>query len=144
MNSLCQHVNLVVAADQNFVTPMVVAIFSAQLNIGQPRLDITVLDCGIKDKTKGEIVTFLSGLPKVAGIKFSYVDRALFRRFSTLAHVSKAAYARIAMARAKEMVGNSRVIYMDCDAIVEGDVADLFAEDLCGKTVGAVQDTKAP
>lgn len=54
-------------------------------------------------------------------------------------YVSGAAYARLMMADLLP-VALDRVLYLDCDLVVRGDLEELWRTDLFGKAIGAVSD----
>lgn len=58
-------------------------------------------------------------------------------------YVTGAAYARLMMGDLLP-AALDRVLYLDCDLIVRGDLGDLWHTNLFGKTIGAVSDAVPP
>lgn len=65
------------------------------------------------------------------------VDFAQFDRYRTLSHISSSTYHRLL---APEIIEGDRVLYLDCDMIVDGDLTPLYHTDMGNYVVGAVQD----
>lgn len=51
-------------------------------------------------------------------------------------HISKEAFYRLLIPEI--FPEYKKIIYLDCDLIVNGDISELYEFDLCGKTIGAV------
>lgn len=66
-----------------------------------------------------------------------WVKAERFARYSTLNHISETTYYRLL---APEILAVDRLLYLDCDMVVDGDLSALYATDFGGKTVCAVQD----
>ncbi|MBS7538065.1 glycosyltransferase family 8 protein [Ancylobacter lacus] len=66
-----------------------------------------------------------------------------FTRLPVSRHLSRTAYARVLMpAKLPEATG--RLLYVDCDTVVNGSLAPLETLDLGGRAVGAVEDAATP
>jgi lipopolysaccharide biosynthesis glycosyltransferase len=100
-------------------------------------LEFHVLSGGITEGTRKKV---FDSLPKVsASIRWVPVDLNLFREFSTVFYVSRMTYARLLIPRLfPDTV--SRVLYLDVDLLVMGDLGQLWETDLDGAVVGAVSD----
>ena len=75
-----------------------------------------------------------------ADIKFVMVDKSFFDKFPVMVdHLSVAAYYRLC---AGDLMPKdvSKVLYLDCDIIVERPIGELFDMEWDGYAVGAVQD----
>ncbi len=64
-----------------------------------------------------------------------------FLAFEGWNHITRAGLYRLAI---PELTDSDRIIYLDCDLVVLGDLRDLWATDLGGKAIGAVHDPGAP
>lgn len=61
----------------------------------------------------------------------------IFTAYKTLSHISATTYYRLLI---PEIIGESRILYLDCDMIIDGPLTELYETDLGDKVVGAVQD----
>ena len=110
---------------------------------GDYPIDIYVIDAGISSANKEK----LSVLEKRYGFAIHYlipnkerfaaipVDKPAAHSF----YLPIAAYYRLAMA---SMLPSTcrRILYMDVDVAIRGDIAEFFYQDLSGKTMGAIAD----
>jgi lipopolysaccharide biosynthesis glycosyltransferase len=96
---------------------------------------VFVLDGGISEKNKKR----LSILEDRYSFRITYMvpDSRLFAEIANSRPI--AAYYRIAIGYLLPPDCH-KAIYLDCDVIVRGDIAELFGISLEGKTVGAVPD----
>ena len=69
-----------------------------------------------------------------------HIDRELFENYKTGPHLNYASYFRFF---ATEVVESDRVLYLDSDIIVTGELTSLFLIDLKGHSIGAVDDVYA-
>jgi lipopolysaccharide biosynthesis glycosyltransferase len=82
-------------------------------------------------------VSRVSRNPK-SSIHFKLMDVKAFHRLPSL-HGNHTTYARLMLHDLLPEV--SKCIYLDCDIVVAGDVADLWAHDLSGFPIGGVSHT---
>jgi len=130
-------VTVVFSSNDNHALLLGVALCSLLENRrGNYPIRVFVLDGGISDKNKKR----LKVLEDRYGFSITYAvpDNQVFREISSNSRPI-AAYYRIAIGRLLPMDCH-KVIYLDCDVIVLGDIAGLFHVDLEGKTVAAVPD----
>lgn len=109
---------------------------------GNYSVSVYVIDAGISAKNK----EWLGVLEKRYGFAISYIlpDKKLFdsipiNNLSTRYYLPIEVYYRIAIASLLP-ADCRKLIYLDVDVIVRGDLAALFNISLDGKTVGAVAD----
>ena len=69
-----------------------------------------------------------------------YFDKELFEGYKTGPHINYATYFRFF---ATEVVDSDRVLYLDSDIIVTGELTSLFKLNLKGYSIGAVDDVYA-
>ena len=72
-----------------------------------------------------------------SSIKNIHLDSNDFKDFKTANHINYATFYRFLI---PNIVGESRVLYLDCDLIVSGDLSPLFELDFNGYPIAAVQD----
>jgi lipopolysaccharide biosynthesis glycosyltransferase len=101
--------------------------------------DIIVLENKISDENKRKIYHIIAGKDNIK-IRFipakPYLEQ---REFYTAMHVTEMTYLRLAIIDILSEF--SKAIYLDCDIIVNKDIADLFNIDLKDNYFGAVVDT---
>ena len=68
------------------------------------------------------------------------IDKELFEGYKTGPHINYATYFRFF---ATAVVESEKVLYLDSDIIVTGDLSTLFEIDLKGYSIGAVDDVYA-
>lgn len=104
-------------------------------------LEFYVLDGGVSENTRQRIE---DSLPEGSAVtQWVRVDVTRFSGlsgFETCGYISKTAYARFLIPFVLPE-GVRRVLYLDTDIIVTGDLRPLWEMDLNGATLGAVEDT---
>jgi lipopolysaccharide biosynthesis glycosyltransferase len=128
-------IRIVMSADRNYLIPLEIALASVRhnlphkysLNLTVLSADLTATDIGWRNKGPDDSLTVTRPfLPERTRTPIS-------------GHISRAAYFRLCLeySIAPEI---TRVIYLDCDLVVNKDISELWAADLCGKIIGAVED----
>lgn len=129
-------VPVVFATDTNYVPILLVAIKSLYLNTAR---DITTLHVFILTEdvqTVSDIVEF-----EFPNCKISVIDMKPYiqeMNFITTNRFSKSAYYRIFIP--KLFSEYKKVIYLDCDIVVCGDIRELYSIDLRDNAVGCICD----
>lgn len=134
---------VVTAADDAYVTPLVVMMYSVVCNSDSKELEFVILDGGIQSKTKSKVADHVKSWSKSVIIRWLKVDTGQFKAFSTLPHISESTFFRLQIGSVLPQK-LKRVVYLDCDLVVETDIGRLLNFDLNGNAVGAVQDFAAP
>ncbi len=123
-------VNVCLACDNNYAKYAGVVIASILYNAqNSTHLNFYVLDGGIDDKRKKEILT-LSCI-KDCNINFVEVNSNEFKDYEkvcTHKYITIATYYRLKLATLLPNV--ERVIYLDCDTVVNCDLTELFNVEL--------------
>ncbi|MBD2445796.1 glycosyltransferase family 8 protein [Nostoc sp. FACHB-152] len=146
---------VVCASDNNYAMGLSVTIRSVLENLqGNRKINLFVIDGGIKNNNKKRILKSLSTLK--CDIKFIKIPDVLLQKVieshkpsrsgrseSKAKHVSIASFYRFLI---PELVPNSldRIIYLDCDLIVKGNLEEIWLTDLGDNYVLAVQDSWIP
>lgn len=65
------------------------------------------------------------------------IEDDVFAGYKTLSHISDTTYYRLLI---PEIIGESRILYLDSDMVIDGSLTPLYEMDLGDKVVGAVQD----
>lgn len=133
---------LVCAADAGYVMPLAVMIKSVLVNISPPRdISLYVVDGGIHLKDKERLVkSWASEYLSVHWVQWqdsSISDLPLWGRMKINT------YDRLKMTRFLP-ASLHKVIWLDCDMVVQGNIVDLWETDITDKAACAVQDMVVP
>ena len=135
-----KEINICVATDDNYSKYASVVIASAITNSkDDEKINAYILDGGIKEENK-EKINELKKL-KNCEITFVKIDNSMFSDYlkvKTHKYVSLPTYYRLKLPTLLPDV--KRVIYLDCDIIVNSSLYDLFNADLGGFALGGVLD----
>ena len=101
--------------------------------------DVIVLERNISDENKQIITKFLAQFSNAA-VRFYDVSRYLagFNLTTSNAHISVETYYRFIIQEALPFY--SKLLYLDCDLVVNGDVAELFDTEMGDNAIAAVPD----
>ena len=130
--------NIVCATDDNFVQHCCVMLVSLLINNGGAT--IYVLTEGLaaeSERVIAEEVAAHGGKVHFCNVDSSVIDRFPMPAGAELAHISRATYYRLLIPELlPPEVG--KVLYLDCDIVVNHSIADLWATDLTGYALAAV------
>jgi len=131
-------------ADKNFEIPLTAALCSAAVNLDRNcSLTVFVVDGGISDGGKGKIARTATDL----GVTLNWIrpTSAQADKIKTfpVGYVGRACYYKLFI---PEILGKAypRIIYLDCDAVVEGDLSELWNAKMDDFYLLAVQDLINP
>ena len=101
--------------------------------------DVIVLERNISAENKQNITDFLAQFEN-ATVRFYDVSRAIdgFNLTTNNAHISIETYYRFIIQEALPFY--KKVLYLDCDMVVNGDISELYDTDLGNNAIGAVPD----
>lgn len=136
-------VNICYATNAAYAPYLAVSMYSLLCNADKSRLyDIVILHSALPEDS--------TALLKRVGAHFPYcsvrmVDMTDFREsVKNCTHAYITAETNYRLAILGELFAEyDRVLYLDCDTIVEGDISELFDTDLCGKAVGGAEAVEA-
>ena len=135
-------INVCISCDDNYARHAGVVTTSVLMNAtGSDNLHFYILDGGISDENKSKIQS-LSSI-KDCKIDFVDIDENLFsdfRKITTHAYISLPAYYRLKMPTLLPDV--DRIIYFDCDVIVNTSLNDLFNIEVEEYSIAGVLDIK--
>jgi len=135
---------VVFVADDHFAMPLAAAMSSVIANLGAGlRVQIFIVNGGVSLTNRGKVMQ--SGRGKRVSLQWlepSGAQRDLLRSFPC-GYLGRAPYHKLLI---PDLVGpdHARVIYLDCDVIVETDIADLWRAELGNNFVLAAQDLINP
>jgi lipopolysaccharide biosynthesis glycosyltransferase len=139
---------IVCAADDNYAMPLAVSVRSALVNIKNERqVVVFIIDGGIKPHNKRKICQSFAGRCEV---KWLTVPDELLSRMKMISssdtgkltgaeYVSITSYYRLFISEILPTQFN-KVIYLDSDIVVSGDVSNLWEIDIKDNYLLAVQD----
>ena len=133
-------VSICFASDDNYAPYLKVAIYSLLCNRNRERsYDIIILHKRISREHQGEILGLADGKSGVS-IRFVNVVEA-DRELQSDVGCYYAVETNYRLLLFSKLFQNyRRMLYLDCDIIVTGDVGELFDVDLEGKSVAGVED----
>ena len=140
MNSLNEKINICLACDDNYSKYAGVVIASILKNAApKDNLSIYILDGGISNTNKENILSLKS--LKDCEVNFINVDNNLFKDYlavKTHSYISLPAYYRLKLPSLLPLV--DKVIYFDCDIVVNSSLEELFTTDLGEYIFAGVRD----
>jgi lipopolysaccharide biosynthesis glycosyltransferase len=130
-----QAISVVIASDNNYVPHLGALIASIFANITQGAIvDLLILDGGITAANQ----TMLRHLvPRESTLHFIPM-RDEFTSYFTHMHFSRATFYRLILD--SMLTSRDKIIYIDCDTIVLGDLAELWQVNLDDNPIAAVHD----
>ena len=132
-------VNICCACDENYAKPLAVCLYSLLCNADKSRLsDIVILHSDISPESQKPLLKLAEHFPCCS---IRLVDMMDFREsVKDCTHSYITAETNYRLAILGELFSEyDRVLYLDCDTIVEGDISELFDTDLCGNAVGGAK-----
>lgn len=135
------YVSVVCAADEGYVMPLATMVFSLIEQLSSDcRLRLFVIDGGITPSSREKLCQTIN--PNRATIEWITPSPNLIQRVSQLktsGHIAISAYYRILI---PDLLPQDidKVIYLDCDLIIRGNLRGLWNQDLGDNYLLAVQD----
>ena len=142
VNSSHQPIVLVCAADDNYAMPLAVTVYSALANLKnkQKKVVLFIIDGGIKPATKRRITESIDSIG-LEQLEISWVrpNESLIENLTLVRHFTIAVYYRLLI---PQIIPKhfDKVIYLDSDLVVQGDLEQLWNIDMGDNYVLAVQD----
>ncbi|MFR0578938.1 DUF4422 domain-containing protein [Bifidobacterium thermophilum] len=134
-------VPVVFAADNNYVPQLTTTIYSAMTNANPDRYyDVTVLQKDIAWENQERMRQFLLGKFKNMNLRFADVSREIsgYDLTTSNAHISIETYYRFLIQKALPFY--DKVLYLDSDIVINGDIAQLYDTELGDNLLAAVHD----
>lgn len=133
-------VPVVFAADDNYVPQLTTTVYSAMKNADPTYFyDVVVLQRNIAWDKQERLRDFLKQFPNMS-LRFTNVERELsgYDLSTNNAHISIETYYRFLIQ--KLLPFYDKVLYLDSDIVINGDISKLYNTDLQGKLLGAIRD----
>ena len=128
------NIPIFLASDENYAKYMAVTMTSIFTNT-EEFIEFYILDGGITDETKKKFDE-LKSIKQNFSIEFINVDMSLFEKFPNLGHFSLNTYLRYLIPNLKPEL--DKVLYLDVDLVVKGDIKEFYSTDLEGYPIGAI------
>lgn len=134
-------IHIVVCTDSNYIMPCGVMLYSLCKNNQNSRIVFhVIIDESVTDINKKALVEIAESFN--IKIAFHLIDGHLFDSFPNLGegvYVSKATYYRLYLS---EILSQDidKVLYLDCDMIVDGDIKPLWETNIDNVAVGVSAD----
>jgi len=133
-------INVCLACDDNYSKYAGVVIASVLANADkEDNLNFYILDGGVREEHKQEIMTLKS--IKDCEINFVNVDESLFedyKKVHTHSYITLSTYYRLKMPTLLPYI--DRIIYFDCDMVVNTSLVELFNTDMGDSPLAGVKD----
>ena len=134
-------VPVVFAADNNYVSQLATTMYSAMTNASKERYyDVVVLQRNIEwDRQERLRQFFTSRFPNMS-LRFKNVDREVagYDLTTSNAHISVETYYRFLIQELLPFY--DKVLYLDSDIVINGDIAELYDTGLGDNLLAAVHD----
>ncbi|HEY9635127.1 MAG TPA: glycosyltransferase family 8 protein [Coleofasciculaceae cyanobacterium] len=138
VNSNSQPIALVCAADENYAVPLAVTLHSALVNLkNKPKIALFIIDGGISQRSQRRILQSID--PDQVDISWVQPNKALVENLKVERHLTIVTYYRLLIPQLVPRHFN-KVIYLDSDMVVKGDLEQLWNIDIGDNYVLAVQD----
>ena len=127
---MIENINVCIASDDNYAIYVGVLVASILKNARfNEYLNIYILDGGITEQKKAEILSLKS--IKDCNIQFVNIDLNLYAEYRKVPKLEVVSFATFYRLRLPSMLSHvPRVIYLDCDMVVETSLKDLYETDL--------------
>ena len=133
-------VPVVFAADDNYAPQLTTTVYSAMKNADPTYFyDVVVLQRNIAWDKQERLRDFFKQFPNMS-LRFTNVERELsgYDLSTNNAHISIETYYRFLIQ--KLLPFYDKVLYLDSDIVINGDISKLYNTDLQGKLLGAIRD----
>ncbi|MBC8041221.1 MAG: glycosyltransferase family 8 protein [Opitutaceae bacterium] len=134
--------HLAFQTDQNYVDGLVATLCGVVRNLPRAtRVEVFVIDCGILPETRHRLSRMLALRHPRVTLTFLLIDGDVLDRLpfpAGLQHANRSVYARLFLPELLPSL--DRILYLDCDLIVDADLSPLAVLPLDGAVVAAARD----
>jgi lipopolysaccharide biosynthesis glycosyltransferase len=132
-------IHVVSVGDNNYAQHLGVTFTSLLMNLSPgTNIHLYVLSTRLNKENKSKLERIASQFG--AGIQFIEMDASPYEEFSTSGHLNRETYLRLAVPDVIPSYVN-KVILLDSDVVVTGNIAEMWEMDLRGHAIAAVSDT---
>ncbi|AKG20952.1 glycosyltransferase family 8 protein [Calothrix sp. 336/3] len=136
------YIPVIFAADDKYAMPLAVTACSIFANLdSNTKLRIFIIDGGITEVNKQKIANSLD--PQRCDIRWLSLPKKLPQGMKISGHISTAAYYRLLI---PELLPDNyeKIIYLDCDLLLNRDIKQLWDIDIADNYILAVQEIRFP
>ena len=134
-----REINIVCCGDEKYAMAMATMVYSASVNLSRYyRLRVFVIDGGISPASQQRFNEKIASRDNVE-VEWVKIDLAQLTDLPTVGHLLSSVYLRLLMGDVLP-TELDRVIYLDVDMLVEGDLSELWKEEFGQATVLAVRN----
>ena len=134
-------VNVCYATDDNYAPHLCVSIYSMLRNRNRSfDYDIWVIVSDLSTDNRDNLLRFNNEEEGIRLRLFEVKKEDIPASMRTDHYITIATYFRFFLFT-KHFEEYEKIIYLDCDTIIEGDIAKLFTSDMEGKPIAAVEET---
>lgn len=136
-----EKINILICSDKNYLMPTTVLLRSLydnnhEVNNVKYSFDVYILNSDLSEDDINSLKNKNLQEMNIISLKVNEED---FKDLKVSGHISKSAYYRIL---ASEILPKdiTRILYLDCDIIINGSIIDLYNHDLSGSFIAAAED----
>lgn len=134
-------INICYAVDDNYAECLKISLFSLLHNRDKGAFYNILIICTCLSEANRESIMMLK--ENEHKVDISFVDITPNKNdveYNTGVYISEATIYRL-MLFSKYFSEYDRIVYLDCDTIIEGDISKLYFENLDGRPIAAVEET---
>ena len=139
----CMIADFLLVANDNYVKYLGICTYSIMHNMcpAVEKVRIFVMDCGITKENKEKLIRQAARFDN-AEFRFFNIEQKLNNIVPKVPNNwNRAIYGRLFLTEVLKEYDIKRLIYLDCDLLMERPVAELFTLSLDGKCIAGVPDT---
>ena len=129
-------INIAYAPDDKYINQTVVSMISAIENNKEHDVEFLILYSNLKDENITKLQN-TTNLPKVK-LRMLQIDESIFNNLPLSKWVTVQAWFRIKLPDLCQDL--DKILYLDCDTLVLGDLSELFSLNLDNKYLAGVKD----
>lgn len=132
--------NVLYSTDSNYATHAAASIYSLLYNNKSfDEIDVYIIDDNISEDVKNKFGELVSGFPNAKLIFYP------FEKLQPKLKIKETWFAMVGYARLmlSEITDEDKILYIDCDTIVNRSLEELWNTDMSGYCVAGVQDNPA-
>lgn len=129
-------INIAYAPDDKYINQTVVSMISAIENNKEHDIEFLILYSNLKDENITKLQN-TTNLPKVK-LRMLQIDESIFNNLPLSKWVTVQAWFRIKLPDLCQDL--DKILYLDCDTLVLGDLSELFSLNLDNKYLAGVKD----
>lgn len=131
-------VHIVFATDDNYLQHLAVTIASLAENSSDRRINLHIVYQSLAHDRQDQLVSLIDKYEYITA-SFYKVDTSDYTDFPISGHINLVSYFRLFLT---DILPSDidRVVYLDCDLVIEDDISKLYDYDLSGRPIGAIVD----